>query len=249
MTDMSPFIAAKSDQLNADDLVGGPRTIRITSISGNENDAQPVNINFDGDLGKPYRPCKSMRRVLAFVWGTDGNQYVGQSLTLYRDPSVTWGGAKVGGIRISHMSGIDKARDLMLTAARGSKRQYTVKPLVSNAQSGKGISAEQAERLARNAAARGKEAFVAWYNSEEGKEVRDAQSAILGPLMPDLERITMEADQKQNEADPFGLPPVAAEDEIQPTDAEKKAALEAAAAQAKTEEIEASDAPAPVGLG
>jgi len=33
MTDMSLHIAPKSEQLNADDLIAGPRTITITSVS------------------------------------------------------------------------------------------------------------------------------------------------------------------------------------------------------------------------
>lgn len=54
---------------------------------------------------------------------------VGQSLTLFCDPSVTWGNQAVGGIRISHMSGITKAFSMMLTVTRGRKSEYVVQPL------------------------------------------------------------------------------------------------------------------------
>ena len=131
MTDLSTTIIAKSDQLNSDDLISGPITIRITKVSANPSSAeQPISIHYDGDNGKPYKPCKSMRRVLVQIWGKDGSAFVGRHLTLYRDSSVTWGGLAVGGIRISHMSDIDSNVTMALTATRASRKPYTVKPLV-----------------------------------------------------------------------------------------------------------------------
>mgnify|MGYP000952184106 CR=1 FL=1 len=76
--DLSKTIAPKSDQLNADDMISGPRTITVTSVKLAAED-QPVSIHFVGDDGKPYKPCKSMRRVLVKAWGPDGAQYPGAS--------------------------------------------------------------------------------------------------------------------------------------------------------------------------
>jgi len=128
MIDMRQTIIAKSDQLNSDDLIGGAITVKITKVSLAAGE-QPIAISYDGDNGKPYMPCKSMRRVLVNVWGSDGNAYVGKSLTLYRDEKVRFGGMDVGGIRISHMSDIDKPVTMSLTAAKASKKAYTVQPL------------------------------------------------------------------------------------------------------------------------
>lgn len=133
MTDLSKTIAPKSDQLNADDLISKPITIKVTKVSGCEDAAQPIAIYFDGDGGKPYKPCKSMRRVLVHTWGDDGNQYPGRSMTLYRDEKVMFGGIAVGGIRISHVSNIDKEVTMALTASRASRKPYTVKPLAVSA--------------------------------------------------------------------------------------------------------------------
>ncbi|MBL4858672.1 MAG: hypothetical protein JKY36_05680 [Erythrobacter sp.] len=130
MVDMSQTIAPKSDQLNADDLIGGPRTITITRVTGNEGNAeQPVNVFFDGDNGKPFRPCKSMRRVMVKIWGADASKYPGNSMTIYRDPKVKWGGMEVGGIRISHMTGIDQKQTMALTESKQARKPYTVQPL------------------------------------------------------------------------------------------------------------------------
>lgn len=126
---MGAFVAPKSAQLNADDLMGGPRTIRITKVTGTGNADQPVAVHFEGDETRPYLPCKSMRRVLVTAWGRDASQYVGRSMTIYRDPKVAFGGLEVGGIRISHMSHIDKRLDLALTVTKAKRAPYRVDPL------------------------------------------------------------------------------------------------------------------------
>ena len=128
--DMTNTIIPKSDQINADDLIAGPRTITIARVTGNEGNAeQPVNVFYEGDNGKPYRPCKGMRRVMVSIWGADAATYVGRSMTLYRDPTVTWGGMAVGGIRISHMSHMEREVTLALTASKTNRRPFVVKPL------------------------------------------------------------------------------------------------------------------------
>jgi hypothetical protein len=129
MVDMAEFVAPKSSQLNADDLIAGPRTIRVSRVSGTGNGEQPVAVSFEGDDGKPYLPCKSMRRVMIAAWGADATQYVGRSMTLYRDPKVLFGGMAVGGIRISHMSHIEGDMKMALTVTQKKRELYTVKPL------------------------------------------------------------------------------------------------------------------------
>lgn len=130
MNDMSAVIVPKSDQINADSLLAGPMTITITSVSIRPGTEQPVSIHFEGDGGKPYKPCKSMSKVMVQCWGPDASLYAGRSLTLYCDPKVMWGGMAVGGIRISHMSHINVAQTMALTATKGNKKPFTVKPLV-----------------------------------------------------------------------------------------------------------------------
>jgi hypothetical protein len=129
MNDMSPVIIPKSDQISADDLLSGPITIRIASVDIRPGTEQPVSISFVGDEGRPWRPCKSMSRVLVSAWGPDAKLYAGRSVTLYRDAKVKWGGMEVGGIRISHLSHIDRDLVLALTATKGKKAAYTVKVL------------------------------------------------------------------------------------------------------------------------
>jgi hypothetical protein len=126
--DMTPTLAAKSNQLTTDDLIAGPLTITISSVSAGTAE-QPVAISYEGDGGKPWYPCKSMRRVLVAAWGADAKEYVGRGITLFRDPSVTYGGIQVGGIRISHLSGLDSPLSIALTVTRQKRSPYKVQPL------------------------------------------------------------------------------------------------------------------------
>lgn len=132
MIDMGKTIEPKSDQMNFDDFTGGvSKTVKITNVTGSDSSEQPVSIHYEGDHGKPYKPCKSMRRVLVHCWGRNAKDYIGRSLTLYGDPEVKFGGLAVGGIRVSHMSNIDKPITMALTATRANKKPFTVKPLLT----------------------------------------------------------------------------------------------------------------------
>ncbi|OOY22469.1 hypothetical protein BMI91_19500 [Thioclava sediminum] len=127
--DITRAIRAKSDQLNADDLLAGPMTIKIRDIQVVAGE-QPVSVYFDGDDGKPWKPSKSALRVLAAIWGANAAKWLGMSCTLFNDESVTWAGVAVGGIRVSHMEGLSKPREIKLTKTRGKKVGVTIQPLL-----------------------------------------------------------------------------------------------------------------------
>jgi hypothetical protein len=126
--DMTTTTAAKSNQINADDLIGKSITVTVTGVQGVAGD-QPVKVELAE--AKPFFPCKSMRRLMVAVWGANAKDYVGHQMTLYRDPSVTYGGMAVGGIRISHVSHIDKEKAVVLRKNKQQSMQFTVKPLVN----------------------------------------------------------------------------------------------------------------------
>ena len=119
----------KSDQLNYDSFIGGAtKTIKITKVVGTEGD-QPISIHYENENGRPFKPSKGMRRVLVTAWGAKAEDYVGRSMTLYGDPDVLFGGIKVGGIRISHLSNIPAPMEIPLTNKRGSRKPFVVQPL------------------------------------------------------------------------------------------------------------------------
>lgn len=127
---MADVIVPKSDQWNADDFIAGPLTFTIREVQIRGGQEQPVNILLEGS-DKAYRPCKSMSRVLVQAWGPDAKVYIGRSLTLYRDPTVKWGGMEVGGIRISHMSHVEGKMVMQLTATKGQRKPHVVMPLIA----------------------------------------------------------------------------------------------------------------------
>ena len=129
--DMSASIAPKSDQLDAIELAAGPRTFTIAEVT-KHNVEQPWNLHL-AEFPRPWRPSKSMLRVMAAAWGLDGAKWAGNRVTLFCDPTVQFGNETVGGTRISHMSGIDKALKLPLLVKRGKSALFTVQPLPAEA--------------------------------------------------------------------------------------------------------------------
>lgn len=126
--DVSETTAPRSDQQNYDDYIAGPKTVTVAEVRKGSAE-QPVEIHLVEFPGRPYKPAKSMRRVLVQAWGSDSSVYAGRRMTLYGDPTVKFGGSEVGGIRISHLSHIPKPLTINLTVTRGKRSPFTVEPL------------------------------------------------------------------------------------------------------------------------
>lgn len=142
MLDLSDTIVPKSDQLNSDDLRSGPRTFTIAEVRKSNSDEQPVSVVLaEFPNGRPWKPSKSMRRVLVEIWGRDAATYTGKRLTLYRDDKIRFGGQEVGGIRISHMSGLKKPKPMALHVTRGKFDSIIVQPLADDAPVSPAVSA------------------------------------------------------------------------------------------------------------
>ena len=126
--DITDSLAANSAQQNYDEYLAGPKTVTVAEVTQGTAE-QPVNVELVEFPGKPFKPAKSVRRVLAAAWGTDASQWTGRRLTIYGDPSVRYGGKEVGGLRVSHVSHIDKPITVALTVTRGKRAPFTVQPL------------------------------------------------------------------------------------------------------------------------
>ena len=126
--DLTPTTAPRSDQQNFDDYASGPRVVTITEVTAGSSE-QPVEIHLAEYPGRPYKPSKSMRRVLVAAWGPEASTYTGRRMKLYGDPEVKFGRDKVGGIKISNLSHIDEPVELALTVTRGKRAPYVVEPL------------------------------------------------------------------------------------------------------------------------
>lgn len=125
--DISDTLAPKSDQLDAVDLLGGARVFTVKGVRGG-SDEQPVQVDLE-EFPRPWRPGKSMRRVLAACWGPIATEWIGRRCELYCEPNVIFGGEQVGGTRIKRLSHIDKRQSVPLIIKRGKSAVYTVDPL------------------------------------------------------------------------------------------------------------------------
>lgn len=126
--DILKSIEPKSDQQNFEDYRFGPKTVTVAGVKKG-NVEQPVHIELVEFPGRPYKPSKSMRRVLVAAWGADSSAYVGRRITLYGDPSIRFGGQAVGGIRIAALSHIDKPLEIALSVSRARREPFTVQPI------------------------------------------------------------------------------------------------------------------------
>jgi hypothetical protein len=130
MIDLRKALAAKSDQINADDLVSGARIVKVVGAKKGE----PVCDLLLEDEKRVWRPCKTVGRVLAACWGNSVSAWIGQSAKIYCEPSVKYAGAAVGGIRVEAVTGIDSPKIIKTQESRGKRVSITIQPLKIEAQ-------------------------------------------------------------------------------------------------------------------
>ena len=166
--DIDRTLAPKSEQLDAIELAE-PRTITITKLTEGSED-QPINVYFEGDGGRPWRPSKTVRRILRECWGKRGSDWVGKSCTIYNDKSVKFGGLEIGGVRVSHASHINNPITMLLPVTRGKFAKYHIQPLVVRSMP----AAAFTDVLARMAAAETEDALLK-IAKEIGEDASDQQ--------------------------------------------------------------------------
>jgi len=134
MSDLSQALKTnKTDQLNADDLLLGPRTIKIREIKvvfDKQTGETKYWVYFEGDDNNPWKPCLGMRRCLGIAWGHESDNYVGRQVTLFNNPSVRFGKDVLGGIQVSHVSDIEKPVSFPMLVQR-KKILFTIQPLIT----------------------------------------------------------------------------------------------------------------------
>lgn len=187
MANWAKTIQPKSDQLNADDLIGGNRIIHIRDVRVSDAPDQPASVFYEGDNGKPWKPCKTMRKLMAHCWGLDESLFIGRSLELYRDESVTWAGEAVGGIRIKAMSHINERKRVSLQLSKNKKMPFSVdvlkapekviQPELSAAPQIRENLAEEALKAANGGSDQYK-AFFGGITKEERKALADEHESL-----------------------------------------------------------------------
>lgn len=150
---MRVTIEKKTDQLNYEDFLGG--VTRIVTIAGVKKGTkeQQYDIAIEDDQ-RVWRPAVTVLKLLVQAWGDDATQWVGRRAMLYGDPDIMFGREKVGGIRVSHLSHIDKPVSASLTETRGKRKVHTVQPLADQPATDPRIDKLKAEWRGADAARR-----------------------------------------------------------------------------------------------
>jgi hypothetical protein len=128
---MKVEIKKNTDQLNYEDFLGGiTRLVTIKAVERGRKEAQ-YDIAIEGD-DRYWRPPATVLKQLVLAYGDNAQDWVGQSAMLYGDPDVKMAGKKVGGIRVSHLSHIEKPLTASLSVTRGQTGVFTIDPLPAN---------------------------------------------------------------------------------------------------------------------
>ena len=124
-TELQACAAAKSDQIDADNLIGGiTMDVTIKAVQRGPSNEQPLQLVLE-ETDKFYRPSKTYRRALIGCFGDEPANWIGKRLRLVRNPDTMFGGVKVGGVEVSHAS-IEAPMVFMLQAKRGKKSAVSI---------------------------------------------------------------------------------------------------------------------------
>jgi hypothetical protein len=177
----------RSDQWNADDFIGGPRTFTIAGVKPGSAE-QKYDIELVEGEGRVWRPPLTMLRLLMAAWGDEATTWAGRRVTLYRDEKVRFGPDAVGGIRVSHMSNLPggKRFETKITSARGKKASVSVEPLPDAAPVPQPYTPDHERAIGEHMKRTGL----------SGKEVLDTARAIAGRDLKTARELTAaEADE------------------------------------------------------
>ena len=129
MPDISETLAPNSNQLDNIDLRGGPpRIFTVTKVDVRVGTDQPVSVHL-AEFDRPWKPGKNMRRVLAFCWGKETDNWIGKQVELFSDEKVKFGNDTPGGTRLKRVSHIDGPKHAPILLSQGKPGTYKVEPL------------------------------------------------------------------------------------------------------------------------
>ena len=131
MVDITPALQAKSDQLNAEDLITGPITVHVTG--GYLAEGNRLVVELAEYPQRPWLASRGMAKFIGAIWGTETDEWAkNAAITLFRNPEVVYGGKAVGGIQIQAISGISKPYTGPLRKSRDKSVPFTIQPLIDH---------------------------------------------------------------------------------------------------------------------
>lgn len=230
--DMLKTVVPKSDQMNAEDLMAtGPQTFTITRVHVGDGDEQPVSIWFaEWSPRRPFKPSKTVRKILIGAWGGDSSAYVGKRITLFYDESISFGGQKVGGIRVSAMSGIPRQKTFVLALTKGRRAPHVIDPLPDGPPPSRQMALAAALQAGGH---RTPAAMLAYCRSVVARPIKGAGDLTPAECDQVLEALAAVTSSAPTVADPAGVE--RPREPGEPSDAELEAAFEAEQARLAAE--------------
>lgn len=153
MPDITDSCVAKSNEINAVDLTAAPITVTIIGVSYTKGAERPVVIDV-GIEGKSWIPGLTCRRILRDHMSPRTEEWIGHQVSLYCDPDVVHKNERVGGIRISGLSSIDKVVEHKALQSQRKRVTYIIHPITrTTATLAPPLPAYTDEDMDKNAAA------------------------------------------------------------------------------------------------
>lgn len=129
--DLSESFAPNSEQLTYAEIGDRVVTVTVAKVTPRGDKPKDPAIHLAEFPGKPLLPGVNVGSVLRKAWGLDGKAWVGRKMTLFGDPDVYFGKEKTGGVRVSHVSDIDRPVSVP-RRGKGARGTITVEPLVES---------------------------------------------------------------------------------------------------------------------
>ncbi len=146
------FVKIKSDRLNYEDFIMGPKEFTIARLGKKVDQGTPrLLIFFEGYESTPYWPSLGMRKCLSNPdgWGeAPFSEWIGRRMTLFGEPTVVYAGKEMGGIQISHISHIKSEYTTKITLRRGLRIDFTIEPLATTSKQSATPAAYPADQFA-----------------------------------------------------------------------------------------------------
>lgn len=130
---MREFLTIKTDRFNYEHFISGPKTLKVSRLGKKVDQGKPrLLVFFEGHEDTPYWVPLGMAKCIASPdgWGESPfADWVGRSMTLFGEPTVQYGGKELGGVRVSHLSHIEKPYTTKISIRRGVRIDYEILPL------------------------------------------------------------------------------------------------------------------------
>lgn len=172
---MKITVETRSDQWNAQDFLGGPRTFTVEAVKPGTGPNGLYDVVLQGET-RLWRPPKTVIDVMNALWGDEDTDWMGKRVALYNEESVSFGKSEVGGIRVCGASGITEQKKFRVKEKKmGNPKIYTIDPLPDAPSAPAMISREQWEQITTAAEGQGITEPMEWASDQVCRSLEGPQ--------------------------------------------------------------------------